>query len=70
MVYVVVTTVFAGLVADYSKKHSKLRADLEVFSQRAALAPKAIGDQIPGLSALPFPVFKSRSKDSCHQGEL
>lgn len=64
---VVTTTLFDGLVSGHRKSHPKLHADLRISSERAALAPKAIGDQIPGLSALPFSVFKGRSKDSCHK---
>ena len=61
------TPAFDLLVREYSRKHSKLEADLVWLMGRLAEAPDLMGDHVPELGKLVLPIFKTRCKDSCHK---
>ena len=66
MYTVVNHAVFDGIVAEQSRLHPKLSADLLWLTGRLKNAPEKMGDRITGVNAS-LPVFKGRCKDSCCQ---
>lgn len=64
---VIRTTAFDLRAADYARQHSNLNQDLDWLNGRLAQAPDLMGDHVPELGQMAFPIFKTRCKDSCHK---
>jgi hypothetical protein len=54
-------------IGTIAAKHPKLKDDLVWLIGRLAEAPELLGDQVPELGGLAFPIFKTRCKDTCHR---
>ena len=63
---VVRTPAFDSLLADYAKTHRKLDADIGWLESKLKLAPEQMGERVPQLQNFKLPIYKTRSKDSCH----
>jgi hypothetical protein len=64
---VIRTWAFDLLAAQYARDHPKLETDIAWLAGRLAEAPEQMGDHVPELGGLAFPIFKTRCKDSCHR---
>jgi mRNA-degrading endonuclease RelE of RelBE toxin-antitoxin system len=63
---VVRTSAFKLLLADYAKTHRQLGGDISWLEEKLNLSPESLGERVPHLQNLAFPIFKTRCKDSCH----
>ena len=64
---VIRTPAFDLLARDCAREHPKLEDDLKWVTGRLEEAPELMGDHVPELGGLALPIFKTRSKDSCHK---
>lgn len=63
---VIQTPPFDSLVADSAREHPGLPEDLQWLFGRLKVNPQRMGNRVPELAKLKFPIFKTRCKDSCH----
>jgi|GEM_PF-3009874 len=63
---VVRTPAFKLLMVDYAKAHRHLGGDISWLEEKLKLSPELLGERVPQLQNLAFPVFKVRCKDGCH----
>jgi len=63
---VILTPPFSGLVSGYSREHPNLEEDLKWILGRLEVDPERMGNHVPELGKLKFPIYKTRCKDSCH----
>ncbi len=64
---VIRTPAFDLLASEYAREHPMLDEDVDWLTGRLAESPDTMGDHVPELRKLALPIFKTRSKDSCHR---